>query len=451
MIIDPIQNLKKHGWLHFYQMDKVDKNEFISPILCKGKGIYVYDNNGKQYIDGLSGAYCVNVGYGRKNILEAALKAAEQIHFVSPFSAANMSMISLAEKLSILAQPITGDRSRVYFVNSGSEAIDTAIKIARVYARRTAKPNGYKIICRNCSYHGTTFGAMSCSGFDSMKEEFTPLVPGIYHSPNTSCIRCPLGLNFSTCNVACATAISDIINREGADSVAAVLVEPVETSNGIIPPPQGYLNNVSNICKTNNTLLIIDEVITGFGRLARWFGAEKYGINADIIVCAKGLTSGYDSLGAVIVREEVANVFSGNESKMFMHGSTFGGRPGATAAALETIKIIEDESLLETSENASLYIHNLLLKEIATLSIVGDIRCAGLLFGIDLIDTTNNLLTDHNVLRKIRRDLIEKGLITSMFAARNEPIIELAPPLIISKNEIDNVIDILYNTLKPYS
>lgn len=443
-----IQNLETHGWLHFYQMDRVSHDEFISPILCKAEGVYVYDNNGKKYIDAISGAYCVNVGYGRKNIIEASQKAVEQIHFVSPFSAASTSMIQLSKKLATMAKSVTGPRSRVFFVNSGSEAIDTAIKIARVYARRTSKPNGYKIISRDCSYHGTTFGAMSCSGFDFMKEEFAPVVPGILHVPNASCIRCPLQLTFPKCNIACATAASDIISQEGADSIAAVLMEPVETTNGMIPPPEGYLDKVSQICKVNNVLLIVDEVITGFGRLGSWFGAEKYGLSADIIVCAKGLTSGYDSLGAVIVREEIGSVFLGEEEKMFMHGSTFGGRPGATATALENIKIIEEENLLEKAEEASLYIHSLLSKKIAPLPIVGDIRHAGLLFGIDLVDTNNKLIMDYNLLRKIRYSLIEKGLITSMFAARNEPVIELAPPLIISKNEIDDMIEIIHGTLK---
>jgi len=313
------------------------------------------------------------------------------------------------------------------------------------------KPNGYKVICRNNSYHGTTFGAMSCSGFDGMKEEFAPLVPGIYHAPNSNCRRCALGLSFPTCGIACAKEISNIINREGVDSIAAVLIEPVETSNGSDSPPQGYLNKVSEICKINNTLLIIDEVITGLGRLSHWFGAEKYGVNADIIVCAKGLTSGYDSLGAVIVREEVANVFSGDESKMFMHGSTFGGRPAAAAAALETIRIIEEENLLELAENASIYIYDRLSKEISPLSIVGEIRNAGLLFEVELIDEKNELINDCNLLCQIRYDLIEKGLITSLFAGRNEPTIALAPPLNISNNEIDNIIEILYNTLKKYS
>lgn len=444
------QSLKKYGWLHFYQMDKVDKNEFISPIICKGEGIYVYDNDGKQYIDAIGGAYCVNVGYGRQRILNAALEAANAVHFVSPFSAANIHMIKLAEKLSELATPVTGSNSRVYFVNSGSEANDTAIKIARAYSRRIGKSNGYKIISRKYAYHGSTFGAMSCSGFDDIKVEFEPLVKGCYQVPNSICVRCPLRLNFPSCNIACAKEISRLIDREGSDGVAAVLIEPVETASGIVPPPPGYLNQVREICRANNALLILDEVITGFGRLCNWFGAIKYGINADIIVCAKGLTSGYDSLAAVIVREEVANVFSGEDMEMFAHGSTFGGRPAAAAAALENVKIIEEENLLANAEEMSIYLSNLLAEKIQPLSIVGEIRHSGFLFGIDLVDENGVLLSDTGKILNIRSSLIQEGLITSTFAERYEPTIGLAPPLIISQNQIDQIVEILYNTLNRY-
>lgn len=209
------KNLEKYGWLHFYQMNKIDKNEFISLIICKG--IYVYGNYEKQYIDAISGAYYVNVGYGRERILNAALKASKEIHFVSPFSAANVNMIELAEKLSELAKPVTGINSRVYFVNGGSEANDTAIKIARAYSRRTNKPKGHKIISRNYSYHGSTFGAMSCSGFNDIKVEFEPLIPGFYQVPNSICSRCPLGLSFPSCDIACVKEISHIIDQEGSD------------------------------------------------------------------------------------------------------------------------------------------------------------------------------------------------------------------------------------------
>ncbi len=446
-------SLKKNSWLHFYQMSNIDKQgEFISPILCRGSGIYVYDADNRQYIDAISGAYCVNVGYGRERILQAAYNAAKEIHFVSPFSAANVPAIRLTEKLSQLAEAAVGPESRIFLVNSGSEAVETAVKIARGYARRSDKPQGHKILCRNYAYHGTTFGAMTFSGFDEIKEEFGPLLPGVHHVVNANCTRCPLQLTRPGCVLACASAISNKIVQEGSDTVAAILVETVETSSGIVPPPPGYLQKVCEIKKQHNALLIVDEVITGFGRIGHWFSAEKYGVEADIIVCAKGLTSGYDSLAAVIVRKEVADIFLGSsDATMFKHGATFGGRPAACAAALENIAIMEEENLLKNAENSGQYLMELLQKALSALPIVGEIRHAGLIFGIDLVNEKRQLLTDLTKIRQIREALVEKGLITSLYYMRNEPVIELSPPLTITKSECDNIVHILYEALKEYT
>lgn len=442
-------NLKKNGWLHFYQMDSIGQNHTFDSIITKAHGVYVYDVNNKKYLDAISGAYCVNVGYGRSNILQKAMQAAEQIHFVSPFSAANVPAIELSEKLSCLAEPVVGKNSRIFFLNSGSEAVDAAIKIARAYSSRTFNSKErYKIICRDSAYHGSTFGAMSCSGYG---EEFAPLLPGICRIPSTNCQNCPLNLKFPSCNIACANDILNIIEREGVNSIAAVIIEPVETSTGIVPPPEGYLEQISKICKANNILLILDEVITGFGRLSHWFGAEKYRIYADIIICAKGLTSGYDSLAALIVKEDVASVFSGEEINMFEHGTTFGGRPAAAAAALENISIMENEKLFDNAEKMSKYLHKRLCDSIQGLSIVGNIRNAGLLFGVDLVDENNELLTDLDLIAKIRGRFIERGLLTSTFAGRHEPIIDLAPPLIITAQEVDAMVEILHDTLTEFS
>jgi len=440
--------LKNNSWLHFYQMQSIDENKYISPIITSGKGVYLYDSNGKEFLDSISGAYCVNVGYGRDSIIDKAANAAKKVHYVSPFSFANLPAVELTEKLSKLAEPVVGAESRIFFVNSGSEAVETAAKIARAYSRRTTKPNGYKIICRDKAYHGTTFGAMSFCGFPDLKKEYGPGLPGVYHAPNTICSKCPLKLDPATCRIACANSFLDIIDAQKPDEVSAVLIEPFETSSGMVPPPQGYLEKVYEICKQSNTLLILDEVITGFGRLTKWFGAEHYNIKADIIVCAKALTSGYDSLAAVIVSKEVADVFLGDDDKMFQHGATFGGRPGAAAAALENIRIIEEENLLENASQMSLYLNKLIKNKLTDLKIVGEVRGDGLLFGIDLVKHNKEPLSDIYAINNIRNSLINKGLITSLYYTRNEPIIELAPPLNISSNECEQIVDILYSTLK---
>lgn len=445
---DEVEILKKSGWLHLYQMDAVGSDRFIFPVIERGEGMHVYDTNGKKYIDAISGAYCVNVGYGRDRILQAAHAAAKNIHYVAPFSAANRFGIRLAQRLGELAQSVVGEDSRVFFVNSGSEAVETAMKIARAYARRTGKPDGYKIVGREGGYHGLTLGALSLCGFEALQTEYGPLVPGIHHASNTHCGACSLGLKRETCGLACAKSIASIIEREGADSVAAVLVEPFETSSGMIPPPAGYLDRVAEVCADARALLIVDEVITGFGRLGHWFGSERYGLHADIVVCAKGLTSGYESLGAVIVKREVADVFLGDDDRMFLHAATFGGRPGAAAAALETIAIIEEEDLLSNAKASGQYLRELLLREVQPLHCIGEIRSEGLLFGIDLVAPDGRPLSDAAAVERIQAALRRNGLIACLYYTRQQPVIELAPPLTVTRRQCEEIVGVLSESIR---
>jgi adenosylmethionine-8-amino-7-oxononanoate aminotransferase len=361
--------------------------------------------------------------------------------------AANQWAVELAEKLAVLSKSIVGPSARVFFVNSGSEGIEAAIKIARAYHRRNGSSQKNKFIARVDAYHGTTMGALSASGFAPMRNDFEPLLPGFRHLPHTLCCRCQLGLRPQSCGLACARAASGVISSETPENVAAVILEPFQNCGGNIPPPDGYFEVIRETCAQNNCLLVLDEAITGFGRLGFWFGAERYRIKADLLVCAKGLTSGYESLGAVIVRREVADVFLGSDDSMFSHGATFGGRPPAAAVALENIAIIEEEKLLGAVRERENEMKRLLRERIQPLPFIGEVRGAGLLFGIDITDGSGNLLPNRGLVEELTEDLCAAGLICCMYATRGEPVLELAPPLTLTSSECRRLVDILEQTL----
>lgn len=426
--------LAEHSWLHFYQMSAIRRHTARPRVLVRGQGVHVWDESGARYIDALSGAFCVNVGYGREEILKAAHAAASSLHFASPFSVAHPWGIELAVTLSELAAPVLGREARVFFTNSGSEAVDAAIKMARACQRRRGHTSRTGIVSRNFSYHGTTFGALSASGFDAMRADFGPLLQCFYRVPATLCSRCELGLHRESCDIACAASVEAALATDGGNSCAAVLLEPMQNCGGNIPPPEGYLQRVAAACRSSGALLIVDEAICGFGRLGAWFGSQRYGMSADVLVCAKGLTSGYESLGAVIVRQDVADTFLGDDDVMFAHGATFGGRPSATAAASAAIEIIRHENLCATARDRGEQLRSLLLEQVSQLECVGEIRSEGLLFGIDLIP--GGQLTDNRQrLEEFTEDLARRGVIACLYSTRSEPVLELAPPLIISDDE----------------
>ncbi len=428
--------LKRTGWLHFYQMRHLDRASQMPSIISRGEGIYVFDDGGKRYIDGLSGAFCVNVGYGRESILAQMQKAASSIHFVSPFLALTPTSIALSERLSSLATPALGPDARVFFLNSGSEAVEAAIKIARSYASRSGKASR-EIWSRTHSYHGTTLGALSVSGLDTIQHDFHPLAPGFAKVPYPNCKRCELGLERGTCELACLDNLKAAMGLQ--EPPCAVLIETIQTSGGLTLPPAGYLDLLQSFCGISGALLIVDEVITGFGRTGHWFSCGAFNLNADILVCAKGLTSGYDSLGAVIVKKRVAQIFDGDsDQSCFAHGATFGGRPAAAAAALENLRILESEGLLKNAAEQGDYLTRTLESALKGSSHVGQIYGKGLLLAMDLLD-------DHGKLAEagdprhvaLTEALFRNGLILRMFNSRSAPFLQVAPPLCITQTECD--------------
>lgn len=443
-----LERLDRVGWLHFYQMGRLQRPSHAPKIVVRADGIHLWDEKGRRYIDGLSGSYCMNLGYGRTSILERAHAAAMALPYASPFVCAHPWGVDLAYALSELARPVVGPDARVFFVNSGSEAVDTALKLARAYQRRSGSPR-WRFVSREWSYHGTTWGAVSASGYGPMREDFLPLLQGVSHAPHTLCARCALGLEPATCSLACAQALEGQVNTPGP-AAAAVLIEPFQNCGGNIPPPSGYLQAVADACRRAGTLLILDEVLCGFGRLGAWFGSALYGARADMLVCGKGLTGGYEALGAVIVSRNVADAFVGDgDALAFEHGATFGGRPAATAAALETLRILRDEDVVATAARRGARLLARLEQELGSLPIVGQVRGAGMLFGIDLVDPeTRSLVEDGEFLERISEALFAAGLICRFYCMRQDAVIELAPPLVTSDSQCDEIAGILARVLR---
>jgi len=429
------QSEHDNTWLHFFPSDQLGQTDAFPSSLVSAHGIYVTDSQGRRYMDAISGAYCVNVGYGRDSIIDAASQAAKTLAFCSPFSFSNPHSRQLAQTLATLARPVVGPNARVFFTNSGSEAVETALKIARAFAVKNGESQRKWLVSRDHAYHGVTLGALSVCGFASLKEEFGPLLPMTATIPSMR---------------DSATPLDDLVKAtpgQGMD-VAGVLLETVETSNGMVTPSEQYLESLRGIREETGALLIVDEVITGFGRLGSWFSAEHYGLEADIIVCAKGLTSGYDSLGATIVSERVASTFAQGDDSMFAHGATFGGRPAAAAAALENIAILEREQLLANACSMGAYLKQKLEQLFAGHPNVSGLTGTGLLQAIHLKTANSSAPATAQEVAKIRDRLLNHGVITSLYYTRNDPTIEIAPPLCITQEQIDHLCLVIHESLK---
>src|SRR5947199_1961345 len=329
---------KRHLWLHYARMGAYDQGAPV-PVLVRGEGCYVWDEAGNRYFDGLSALFCVNIGHGRADIAQAGADHAKELGFFTNWSYAHPPAIELAAKIASLAP---GDLNRVFFTSGGSEAVETSLKLARQYFKLTGKPNKYKVIAREIAYHGTSLGALSATGITGLREPFEPLTPGGCHVPNTNTYRLPHGM----AEADLAEAIAERIEFEGPDTVAAVILEPVQNAGGCFTPPEGYFQRVREICDEYNVLLISDEVICAWGRLGEWFGAQRYDYLPDIITTAKGLTSAYAPMGAVIASDRMAEPFI-ERGQSFTHGFTFGGHPMCAAVALANLDAMEHEGVLE--------------------------------------------------------------------------------------------------------
>lgn len=348
-------------------------------IIVRGEDCHVWDIDGNKYIDGLAGLQVTNIGHGRKEVVEAVVRQMSQIEYWHTFGQANLPMVVLGEKLASMTP---GALNVFHFVNSGSEANDTAFKIARQYQRRRGFPLKYKIIYRDRAYHGMTMGATSAAGDKVYRVFHEPLVPGFVRIPNCHCYRCAFHKEYPGCGIECARALERAILEEGPETVAAFIADPVQGSlAGYVPPVPEYIPMVREICSKYDVLYIDDEVITGFGRTGKMFGIENWGVVPDIMVMAKGLSSGYLPIGAVAMKEEIADVL---QHGMFFHGMTYGGHPTCAAAALANLGILEREELPRKAAEMEPYVMGK-LREFLDFPVVGEVRGIGMMYAVELV------------------------------------------------------------------
>jgi adenosylmethionine-8-amino-7-oxononanoate aminotransferase len=428
---------RRHLWMHFTRMSAYEDHEV--PVIVRGEGCYVYDQHGKRYLDGLSALFCVNIGHGRADIAQAGADQARELGFFTNWSYAHPKSIELAARVAELAP---GDLNRVFFTSGGSEAVESAWKLARQYFKLTGKPNKTKLIAREVAYHGTTLGALAATGITSLRQPFEPLVPGGCHVPNTNTYRLAPGMT----EAGLAEAIAHRIEFEGPDTVAAVILEPVQNAGGCFTPPPGYWQRVREICDEHDVLLISDEVICAWGRLGEWFGAHRYDYVPDIITTAKGLTSAYAAMGAVILSDRIAEPFIHGTSS-YTHGITFGGHPMACAVALANLEAFEREGVLD-NVRANEAAFRAMLDSLRDLPIVGDVRGAGYFQAVELVkdQDTKESFTDEESETLLRGflsgELYNRGLICRA-DDRGDPVIQLSPPLIAGPRQFEEIEGVL--------
>jgi adenosylmethionine-8-amino-7-oxononanoate aminotransferase len=432
--LDTLQEqARRHLWMHFTRLSAYADHEI--PVIVRGEGCYVYDGHGNRYLDGLSALFCVNIGHGRGDIVQAGADQAKELGFFSNWSYAHPPAIRLAARIAELAP---GGLNRVFFTSGGSEAVESAIKLARQYFKLTGKPNKTKLIAREVAYHGTSLGALSATGITSLREPFEPLTPGGCHVANTNTYRMPAGMTEADL----AEAIAHRIEFEGPDTVAAVILEPVQNAGGCFTPPSGYFQRVREICDEYDVLLISDEVICAWGRLGEWFGADRYGYQPDLITTAKGLTSAYAPMGALIASDRVAEPFLQGTSS-FMHGFTFAGHPVCAAIALANLEALDSEGVLD-NVRANEAGFRAMLESLRDIPIVGDVRGAGYFQAVELVrdqDTKESFTAaeSETLLRGfLSAELFRRGLICRA-DDRGDPVVQLSPPLIAGPEQFEEI------------
>ena len=437
---------RRHLWMHFTRLATYADAEV--PIMVRGEGCYVWDVHGKKYLDGLSGLFVVQVGHGRKELAEAAAAQAETLEFFPIWSYAHPPAIELAARVADLAP---GDLNRVFFTTGGSEAVESAWKLAHQYFRAIGQPERYKVIARETAYHGVTLGALALTGVPALRDPFAPLISkAASHVPNTNSYRHPLENDENAFMMWATDAIEQRILDEGPESVAAVFLEPVQNAGGCFTPPAGYFQRVREICDKYGVLLVSDEVICAFGRLGETFGAQRYNYLPDMITMAKGLTSGYSPLGAVVARDFLAEPFL--EAKAaFTHGLTFGGHPVSCAVGMRNLQIFDDEDVLgNVRRNEAGFRER--IEALKDIPIVGDVRGAGYFLAIELVpdQQSHKQFTreqGENLLRGfLSNRLLEAGLVCRT-DDRGDPVIQLSPPLVAGEAEFDLIESILRTCL----
>jgi taurine--2-oxoglutarate transaminase len=412
-----------------------------------GRGLIHVGPRWKRYLDFFSQTWNVNIGHGNRKVIEAIKRQADELTYLSPMKT-SLVRVRLAKKLMDL---VPGNLTKCMFYNSGSEAVDTALKISKEYTGK------HKFISRWYAYHGATQGAMSATGLPARRTPYEPLLPGFIFVPAPYCFRCKFGLNYPECRIRCVEFIEDTIRFENPETVAAVIGEPIMGSGGVIVPPPEYWPRLREITKKHDVLLIDDEVITGFGRTGKWFCVQHWNVEPDIMTLAKGISSGYTPVSATVVSRDIANFY---ETEPFMHFHTYQNHPLCLAAAVANIEVLEEEKLIENAEKVGKHLQDA-LKGLEEHRCVGQTRGMGLLAAIELVknkETKEPFIEEDLFLiwKKYKPEQLvaevavgkayRKGLICSAYKFTN--IIRICPPLCITEDQIDDGIEILDSVLK---
>jgi adenosylmethionine-8-amino-7-oxononanoate aminotransferase len=434
-----------HLWLHFARHGP----DITPPVITSGEGVTIFDDTGKSYLDGLSGLFVVQVGHGRAELAQAAARQAGTLAYFPLWGYATPPAIELADRIAGYAP---GELNRVFFTSGGGEAVESAWKLAKQYFKLTGKPGKYKVISRATAYHGTPQGALAITGLPAYKAPFEPLTPGGFRVPNANFYRAPepVRSDVKAFGQWAADRIAEAIEFEGPDTVAAVFLEPVQNAGGSIPPPPGYFERVREICDHYDVLLVSDEVICAWGRIGSMFACSDFGYQPDIITCAKGLTSGYSPIGAMIASDRLFEPFN-DGTTVFPHGYTFGGHPVSAAVALANLDIFEREGLNDNVKRQAPALRAT-LERLYDLPIVGDVRGEGYFYSIELVkdQATRETFTREEtakLLPHIAASLFAAGLYTRT-DDRGDPAIVIAPPLISGPAEFETIEATLRGVLK---
>ncbi|MFV8828181.1 aspartate aminotransferase family protein [Alkalihalobacterium sp. APHAB7] len=416
-------------------------------VVTKAKGAWVTDHDGNRYLDAMSGLWCVNVGYGRTELAEAAYEQLKELAYF-PLTQSHLPAIKLGEKLN----EWLGDEYVIFFSNSGSEANETAFKIARQYHQQKGDTNRYKFISRYRAYHGNSMGALAATGQAERKYRYEPLAPGFIHVPPPDLYRSNDAPDCPPAELEAVQAIDRTMTWELSETIAGVIMEPIITGGGVLVPPDGYMSAVKEICEKHGALMIVDEVICGFGRTGEPFGFMNYGVKPDIITMAKGITSAYLPLSATAVKREIYEAFKGSEQyDYFRHVNTFGGSPAACALALKNLEIMEKENLFDRSKRLGERLKNDLQNLLQNHPYVGDVRGRGLLIGIELVaDKATKTPIDVSIVNKVIASCKQKGVIigkNGATVAGFNNVLTIAPPLNTEEEDLAFLVQTLKEAL----